>query len=59
MPCGPQKEKHFPVCVRTLKVDLQLIEPTYNVTAKLVVQVKSAANGTQPIISEKGNDSKV
>jgi len=27
--------KYFPVCVKTLKVNLQLIEPAYFVTAKL------------------------
>ena len=32
--------KHFPVCVKTLKADLQLIEPAYSVTAKLAAQVK-------------------
>jgi len=49
--------KHFPVCVNTLKVDLQLIEPAYSITAKLAQQVKQNAKGmlTAP---EKGKDPK-
>ena len=35
--------KHFSVCVKTLKADLQLIEPAYAVTAKLAAQVKAHA----------------
>ena len=31
---------HFPICVKTLKEDLDLVAPTYNVTTKLVAQVK-------------------
>ena len=48
--------KNFPVCVKTLKADLQLIEPAYSVTAKLAAQVKlnaKTASGTAP---EKGKD---
>ena len=48
---------HFPVYVNTLKVDLQLIEPTYNETAKLVAQVKST-KGMPTITPKKGNDPK-
>ena len=31
---------HFPICVKILKEDLELVAPTYDVTAKLVAQVK-------------------
>ena len=34
--------KHFPVYVKTLKEDLELIEPNYQVTANLVAQVKGS-----------------
>ena len=37
--------KHFPVCVKTLKEDLELMEPHYRVTANLVAQVKSSQKG--------------
>ena len=47
--------KHLPVCVKTLKADLQLIEPAYSVTAKLAAQVKLNAKttpGTAPGLQE-------
>jgi hypothetical protein len=37
--------KHFPVCVKTLKEDLELIKPNYQVTATLVAQVKGSQKG--------------
>ena len=37
--------KHFPVCVKTLKTDLEVMEPHYRVTANLVAQVKSSQKG--------------
>ena len=37
--------KQFPVCVKTLKEDLELIKPSYQVTANLVAQVKGSQKG--------------
>ena len=37
--------KHFPVCVRTLKEDLELIESNYRVIATLFAQVKGSQKG--------------
>ena len=45
--------KHFPVCVKTLKADLQLIEPAYSVTAKLAAQVKLNARSVPGTAPEK------
>ena len=50
--------KHFPVCVKTLKADLQLIEPAYSVTAKLAAQVKLNAKSAPGTAPEKGKDYK-
>jgi len=51
--------KHLPVYVKTLKADLQLIEPAYFVTAKLAAQVKLNAKSTPGNAApEKGKDYK-
>ena len=39
---------HFPICVKTLKEDLELVAPTYAVTAKLVAQVKQGLPQATP-----------
>ena len=39
---------HFPIFVKTLKEDLKLVAPTYNVTAKLVAQVKQGLPQATP-----------
>ena len=44
--------------MKTLKADLQLIEPAYFVTAKLAVQVKLNAKTTPGAALEKGKDYK-
>ena len=44
--------KHFPVCVKTLKENLELIKPNCRVMATLVTQVK----GTQKGQSKSGKD---
>jgi hypothetical protein len=50
--------KRFPLCVKTLKADLQLIEPVYSVTAKLAAQVKLNAKTAPGTAPEKGTDYK-
>jgi len=49
---------HFPVYVKTLKVDSQLIEPVHTVAAKLAAQVKANAESTPGTAPEKGKDFK-
>ena len=44
---------HFPICVKTLKEDLELVAPTYAVTAKLVAQVKRGLPQATPKVDTK------